>query len=267
MLKNSTSDKYLIALGFFVAFFSSGIGIGGGAILVSMLTSVFGFDFKSAASTSLAMIFPITFVGAITHFCFYPGNFSIWYFMFIPMCVLGSFSGGHISSCKRLPELKYVFALFLVIVSFKMLHVFDLPTMACVNLNEFVGTYKMPIVMLFGFISGFISILLGVGCGLVMVPFFIIVLNFNIHGAICFSLTTMFFMSCSATFYHNEHKELNLQKIKIMIVPVMVGAILGASMSNNLPSIMLKKIFGIFLLFFACKILLIDLLKRTKNAG
>src|SRR3989339_1297 len=248
MLKNSTSDKYLIALGFFVAFFSSGIGIGGGAILVSMLTSVFGFDFKSAASTSLAMIFPITFVGAITHFCFYPGNFSIWY-------------------CKRLPELKYVFALFLVIVSFKMLHVFDLPTMACVNLNEFVGTYKMPIVMLFGFISGFISILLGVGCGLVMVPFFIIVLNFNMHGAICFSLTTMFFMSCSATFYHNEHKELNLQKIKIMIVPVMVGAILGASMSNNLPSIMLKKIFGIFLLFFACKILLIDLLKRTKNAG
>jgi uncharacterized membrane protein YfcA len=47
-------DLRLVSLGFVVALFSAGIGIGGGALLVPMLISVFKFDFKKAASTSLA---------------------------------------------------------------------------------------------------------------------------------------------------------------------------------------------------------------------
>ncbi len=57
----------LSLLGFFVALFSAGIGICGGTIFVSAFISVFKFDFKRAAATYLAAIFPITFAGAISH--------------------------------------------------------------------------------------------------------------------------------------------------------------------------------------------------------
>ena len=62
----------LAPLGFFVALFSAGIGIGGGTLLVSVLMSVFGFDFKKAASTSLATIIPISLVGSVSHFVLLP---------------------------------------------------------------------------------------------------------------------------------------------------------------------------------------------------
>ncbi|MBW1650280.1 MAG: sulfite exporter TauE/SafE family protein [Deltaproteobacteria bacterium] len=55
----------LILLGFGVALFSACIGIGGGTLLVSLLMSIFNFDFKKAAATSLATIIPISFTGAV----------------------------------------------------------------------------------------------------------------------------------------------------------------------------------------------------------
>ena len=63
-------DIRLVLLGFFVALFSAGIGIGGGTLLVSILISVFGFYFKAAASTSLATIIPISFIGAVKNYEF-----------------------------------------------------------------------------------------------------------------------------------------------------------------------------------------------------
>ena len=65
-------DIRLALLGFFVALFSAGIGIGGGTLLVSILMTVFGFDFKKAASTSLSTIIPISFIGSVNYFIFLP---------------------------------------------------------------------------------------------------------------------------------------------------------------------------------------------------
>jgi uncharacterized membrane protein YfcA len=87
-------DLRLVSLGFVVALFSVGIGIGGGALLAPILISVFKFDFKKAASTSLATIIPISFIGSISHFVLLPNIPDLrYYFMFIPMCILGAILG------------------------------------------------------------------------------------------------------------------------------------------------------------------------------
>jgi len=52
-------DIRLMLLGFAVAFFSAGIGIVGGTILVSVFISVFHFDFKRAAALARQAVSPI----------------------------------------------------------------------------------------------------------------------------------------------------------------------------------------------------------------
>ncbi|HDH98710.1 MAG TPA: hypothetical protein ENF70_06235 [Deltaproteobacteria bacterium] len=82
---NHKMDVGLISLGFVVALFGAGIGIGGGALLVPILISVFKFDFKKAASTSLATIIPISFIGSISHFVLFPHIPDLRYY-FIRSC-------------------------------------------------------------------------------------------------------------------------------------------------------------------------------------
>jgi uncharacterized membrane protein YfcA len=244
----------LVSLGFVVALFSAGIGIGGGALLVPILISVFKFDFKKAASTSLATIIPISFIGSISHFVLLPNIPDLrYYFMFIPMCILGAILGGR-ALCKwKVRWLKFVFSLFLFLVSLKMLNIFDLVSLVYGNLHNTLFAIESLIIMLFGVIIGFIAMLLGIGCGLLIVPFYVIIINLDIHEAIKLSLTTMFFLTFSSTIIHNKLKTLDIMSLKSLLIPALLGAVAGAIISSHLPAPILKQTFGIFLFFIACK--------------
>ena len=109
---NHKMDVGLISLGFVVALFSAGIGIGEGALLVPILISVFKFDFKKAASTSLATIIPISFIGSISHFVLFFPIFRI-----LDIILLGAVAGAIISSHLPAPILKQTFGIFLFFIA------------------------------------------------------------------------------------------------------------------------------------------------------
>ncbi|WP_180144137.1 sulfite exporter TauE/SafE family protein [Desulfoluna butyratoxydans] len=198
-------DFRLAILGFLVALFSAGIGIGGGTLLVSILTSFFGFDFKKAAGISLATIIPISFVGAVNHLILLPGPPTLrFYLLFIPACVCGTVLGGRMVQKHHTGWLKLAFALFLLVVSLRMLKICDFPFLIYTGLHALLLSHESFLVIPVGILIGMIAVLLGIGCGLLIVPFFVIVLQLDIHQAIPLSLTTMFFLSVSATLIHNK---------------------------------------------------------------
>jgi uncharacterized membrane protein YfcA len=251
---NHEMDPRLVSLGFMVALFSAGIGIGGGALLVPMLISLFKFDFKKAASTSLATIIPISFIGSISHFVLLPNiPYLRYYFMFIPMCILGAILGGKVLCKWKIRWLKFAFSLFLLLVSLKMLKIIDLVSLVYGNLHDILFAIESLIIMLFGIIIGFIAILLGIGCGLLIVPFYVIIMNLDIHEAIKLSLATMFFLTFSSTMIHNRLKMLDIMPLKSLLIPALLGAVAGATISSYLPAPILKQIFGMFLFVIACK--------------
>ena len=256
MMSISAKDKFdirLVLLGFFVALFSAGIGIGGGTLLVSILMSVFRFDFKKAASTSLATIIPISFIGSISHFIFLLNIPSLrYYFMFIPICMLGAILGGRIVYNRQGTWLKFIFSLFLLIVSLRMLRIFDLPYLVYGGLHEALFVNESLSIVLFGVLIGIIAVLLGIGCGLLIVPFYVIIINLDIHEAVTLSLTTMFFLTLSATMIHDRLKTLDIIPIKGLFIPALIGAVSGAIISSHLPAPILKKTFGAFLFVIAC---------------
>ncbi|ETR70684.1 MAG: hypothetical protein OMM_03062 [Candidatus Magnetoglobus multicellularis str. Araruama] len=252
-------DTKLVLLGFFVALFSAGIGIGGGTILVSILMSFFGFDFKKAASTSLSTIIPISFIGSLSHFIFLPEILHLrYYVMFIPPCVLGAIFGGRIVQKRQNRGLKIAFSAFLLIISLRMMKIFDFPFLIYSGLHSILFSHEWLLITPIGVLIGIIAVFLGIGCGLLIVPFFVIIINLNIHEAITLSLTTMFFLSLSATIVNNRSKMLNIVSLKSLFIPALTGAVVGAVISSHLPIPILKKLFGMFLFFIACKYILSD---------
>ena len=268
---DSWFDARLISLGFFVALFSAGIGIGGGTLLVSILMSVFGFDFKKAASTSLATIIPISFIGGINHLLLLPEISHLnYYFMFIPSCVVGTLFGGKIVQKHHNGWLKSLFSLFLMVVSLRMLKIYDFPSLIYHGLEGLLFSHGWMLVVPMGVLIGIIAVLLGIGCGLLIVPFYVIVMGLDIHEAITLSLTTMFFLSISATLIHNKLNSFDISPMKSLFVPALAGAVVGAIISSHLPAPLLKKLFGIFLFIVSCKFIIHELsiyYKQTLSIG
>ena len=245
-------DLKLTLVGFLVALFSAGIGIGGGILLVSILISVFRFDFKKAASTSLATIIPISFVGSVSYFVFLPEIPHLqYYFTFIPACVFGTILG--IGIVRNHPNwwFKSLFSFFLIIISMSMLRIFDFPALIYRALDSILYSNEWLLIVPVGIFIGIIAVALGIGCGLLIVPFYVIVINLNIHEAIALSLATMFFLTLSATMMNNRFKMLDTNLLKTLLIPALSGAIIGAIISGHLPAQFLKIIFGILLFIIA----------------
>lgn len=258
-------DTRLALLGFLVGLVSAGIGIGGGTLLVSILISVFGFDFKKAAGTSLSTIIPISLIGAISHFIFLPEISHLnYYVIFIPACVLGTIAGGRIVVKRQNSLLKFAFSLFLLVISLRMLKIVDFPSLFYNGLHGMLFSNELFLIVSVGILIGIIAVHLGIGCGLLIVPFYVIIMDLTIHEAITLSLTTMFFLSLSATIIHNRIKTMDIIPIKSLIIPALTGAIIGAILSSHIPAPIIKTLFGIFLLIVACNYIIHELAMRYK---
>ncbi|SCY29044.1 hypothetical protein SAMN05216233_106150 [Desulfoluna spongiiphila] len=264
---SSAFDFRLAILGFLVALFSAGIGIGGGTLLVSILMAAFGFEFKKAASTSLATIIPISFVGAVNHVALLPAAPSLrLYLLFIPACVLGTLLGGNIVREHRTGWLKLAFALFLLVVSLRMLKIFDVPLLLYSGIHTLLLTHESLLIIPVGILIGMIAVLLGIGCGLLIVPFYVIVIKLDMHQAITLSLTTMFFLSVSATLIHNKLNTFDKTPMKSLFGPALAGAVAGAIISSHLPAFILKQLFGGFLFLISCNFIIQELKSYRSKA-
>ncbi len=110
-----------VLLGLFAGVVSGGLGLGSGAIVVPTLVIVFGFQQKSAQGTALAVMVPMTLLGALRYW----RNPNIdMNFPVIGLIILGAFFGVLIGTelAGRLPAntLRKVFAVVLAIVAVKM---------------------------------------------------------------------------------------------------------------------------------------------------
>jgi uncharacterized membrane protein YfcA len=146
-----------------------------------------------------------------------------------------------------------------------MLKIFDFPFLIYSGLHDIFFLNEWLLIVLIGILIGIIAVLFGIGCGLLILPFYVIIINLDIHEAITLSLTTMFFLSLSATIVNNKLKSLDIAALKSLFVPALTGAIVGAIISSHLPSPILKKIFGLFLFIIACNYIIYELAMYYKR--
>ena len=117
--------------------------------------------------------------------------------------------------------------------------------------------------LLLGSVIGFLAGLLGIGGGMLMVPFLTLLLahkNFPadlvLKMAVATSLATICFTSIASVRAHHARGAVRWDVVKLLAPGIAVGGLLGAQIAKALPNTVLAVLFAVFIGFSATQMLL-----------
>ncbi len=111
------------------------------------------------------------------------------------------------------------------------------------------------ILLLIGLAAGLVSGILGIGGGIIIIPMLVGFLGFTQKEAQGTSLGLLLLpIGILAVMNYYKAGYVNLKAVGIMIITFVIGSYLSSLYAVNLPENVLKKIFAVFLLFYAIKL-------------
>ncbi len=120
-----------------------------------------------------------------------------------------------------------------------------------------------------GVVTGFLAGLLGIGGGMIMVPFLVMILTARdfphdaiIKVAIATSLTTILFTSLSSVRAHHSRGAVRWDIVKALAPGMVVGTLLGAQIVGALPARLIAAFFAAFIGWTAYR-----MLRRARTTG
>ena len=113
------------------------------------------------------------------------------------------------------------------------------------------------ILIVIGIITGVMAGMLGIGGAVIMIPALVYILGISQQTAQGTSLAVMLPpIGIIAAWNYYKAGQVNLKFAVILAIFFIVGSYFGSKLALNLPQHVLKKIFGVLLLFVAAKMLL-----------
>jgi uncharacterized protein len=117
--------------------------------------------------------------------------------------------------------------------------------------------------LLMGTCGGFAAGLLGIGGGMVLVPFITMIFTAQgfppqmvVHMAIATSLGTIMFTSLSSVRAHHQHGAVRWPLVLLLAPGILLGSWIGPWIGKQLDTAMLALVFGLFVAFSATQMLL-----------
>ena len=125
---------------------------------------------------------------------------------------------------------------------------------------------------LLGVVTGFLAGLLGIGGGMMMVPFLTILLtakgypaDYTVKMAVATSLATICFTSIASVRAHHRRGAVRWEIVKTLAPGLLAGSVVGAQVAVFLPGKALGVLFAIFVAFSATQMLLDRKPKPTRT--
>jgi uncharacterized membrane protein YfcA len=157
----------LVAVGLVGGVLSGLFAIGGGIVMVPLLTTFAKLDQRVAAATSLAAIVPTSIVGSITYFA--AGEVDLVAAAIVSAgAVVGAIVGSALLRRISLTWLRWMFIVFIVAIAARLFLVSP-ERGAPVELSPLVAAEFVVL----GLAMGVLSALFGIGGGIIAVPTFI----------------------------------------------------------------------------------------------
>ncbi len=228
------------------------LGLGGGVILVPLLSELFHLEQKKAHATSLSIIFFTGLSGALSYLRY--GSLPLQAALWTGIGALLTCGPG-VLLADRIKEkrLRGIFGAFLVLVSLTMFY----GVLHRQNLGE-PAAFHLPspwVLLLLGAVTGFLSSFLGVGGGSIDIPIFVLVLHFAQRMAQGVALVVMVPRTFVASLINLRLRNIRLDLIPGFVIGVFLGAPSGAWIAHRIPNSYLTRIFAIALFFLGIRYL------------
>lgn len=124
---------------------------------------------------------------------------------------------------------------------------------------------KALVLLIAGAFTGFLSGMMGVGGGLIMVPVMVLIVGLNQHTAQGTSLLVMVPTGAIGALTHWKLGHVSWEIVPGLIIGVLAGAYLGAEFAHFLPETQLRLIFVAFMALMSVRYLLAKPAKPERN--
>lgn len=257
------SSLLIFVISITIGVLGSMLGIGGGVLLIPVLSGLVGLPIKTAIGASVvSVIATSTAAGAvyigkgITH--------SRLAMILEIATTMGALAGGITAVLINPNILEGIFALVLLYVSFTMAFGFKSKSNT-IKASYFANSYIDPMTgetvnygvknlgagMAASFAAGNVSGLLGIGGGVIKVPVMNLIMGVPLRAAIATSNFMIGITAATSALIYYQHGYID----PVVVIPTALGVLLGAQIGSRLGgkvhSENLKKIFSIVLVIFS----------------
>jgi hypothetical protein len=242
-LSISRDQIICLLIGVAAGLMSGLMGVGGGIVMIPLMTAFLGLTQHKAHGTSLAIIVFTAISGALSYG--WQGHTDL--FLAAELAVgaivgarLGALTMNHIPA----RELRMIFGVFIFFVGLRML--MPLPSSSVtIDARTLSG---LIIVVLIGLVTGILSGMLGVGGGIVMVPAMVLLMALRQQDAQGISLLVIIPTAIVGAITHLRKGNVATPVVPWIAVTSILAAVVGSSLAIGPLKSVLTQIFGAFLL-------------------
>jgi len=222
--------------------------VGGGIVMIPLMVGILKMGQHKAHGTSLVALVFTGISGAITYAM--QGSIDLTASLLIAItAIFTARPGAHYAHTLAEGTLKRSFGVFMIVVSLLLLVKPFLPQLG----QPAVGWAKITVLLATGIASGFLSGMMGVGGGSIMVPAMVLLAGFTQHTAQGSSLLAMVPASGVGAFTHWRLGNVNATLITGLIPGILAGTFLGGSFAHILPEGTLRLLFVVMLIWMGVK--------------
>ena len=242
-------ELWLIPLGFAAGVLGSMIGLGGGIIVVPVLTFA-GFSPTLAASNSLFAAFSNAIASTISYHKQKRIEYSIGLKLGL-LSIPGTIIGAYISADVTPGIFKILFALILVASS-----VYIFLTRKFESKSSNTSKQLMILVVGASFFAGIISSFFGIGGGIIFVPLMVVALGMGMKNAAPTSQLILLFASFSGLVTHSILGHPDFFQSLLLSIGAFGGGLVGARISLELRERGLKILVSVVIIGAAIKLII-----------
>ena len=237
-------------IGFIAGIFGGLVGIGGGVVMIPLMVGILKMGQHKAHGTSLVALVFTGISGAITYAM--KGSVDLTGSLLLAVTAIFTARAGA-KFAHALPEwkLKRAFGGFLIIVSLLLLSKPYLSHMS----GPASGWIKIITLLLTGIFTGFLSGMMGVGGGTIMVPAMVLLAGFNQHTAQGTSLLAMIPAGGVGAFTHWRLGNVKSDLLPGLVPGILIGTYLGGSLAHILSEGTLRMVFAFVLIWTGARYL------------
>jgi uncharacterized protein len=242
--------------GLVAGLFGALVGLGGGVIIIPILTLIFDVPIKSAVAISLISVCATSIGGAARYLAAGKSDFRLGLFM-ETTTVAGAICGGMVALLVNQSLIAIMFSLLLFYTSITMILKKENKGNSEIDYrhSDPVGTVKY-VVLVLSFVGGIISSFLGVGGGVIKVPIMNLILKIPIKISAATSTYMIGITTAAGSLVYLIKGMVDYQMAAPLILGTYLGSSVGAKLSARINSTVIKYIFVSVLLYSAVTITL-----------